>query len=106
MALTKTFVQDNGISTSYHKISEVVFSTKIDVDTADAANTAGTDATNELHVGVTSYLNEAYRKAEQPIDTCFYTFEITNEQESELSIRKLAYNQLKTLDEWSDAVDC
>ena len=100
MALTKTFVQDNGISTSYHKISEVVFSTKIDADTA------GTGATNELHVGVTSYLNEAYRRAEQPIDTCFYTFEITNEQESELSIRKLAYNQLKTLDEWSDAVDC
>ena len=100
MALSKTFIQDNGVSTSYHKISEVSFSTKTDTDVT------GTDTTNILYVGVTSYLNEAYRKAEQPIGTCFYTFEITDEQESETSIRKLAYSQLKTLGNWADAVDC
>lgn len=93
MALSKTFIQDNGISTSYHKVSKALVRT----DTNDGLN---------LRVYVTSYLNEAYRKNEQPIETSIYSFNISDEQESETSIRKLAYNQLKTLGNWADAVDC
>ena len=91
MALRKTFVEKNGISTSYHKVSNV---------------TVCCDEEISLHVGLTSYLDEIYREKEQSIQTHFYIFELTNEEEASTSARKLAYAKVKTLDEWADAIDC
>ena len=91
MALKKTFVKENGISTSYHKISNVT------VRSTDSLS---------LRVQVTSYLNEEYREKEQEIETLFYTFDLTSEEEDSMGARKLAYAKLKTLDEWAGAEDC
>ncbi len=93
MALCKTFVQENGISTSYHKITDV---------------TVRTEETNDINLRVflTSYMDKTYREKDQPINTDFYSFEISGELEESMSIRKLAYNQLRTLEKWSDAEDC
>ena len=92
MALNKTFVKDNGITTSYHKVSTVALD---DFDTAPS-----------LRVHVTSYLNEEYRKDGQAIETLYYNFDITSDEENETTARKLAYSKLKTLEEWADAIDC
>ena len=91
MALKKTFVKENGISTSYHKISN--------------ATVRATD-TLSLRVQLTSYLNEEYREKEQEIETLFYTFDLTSEEEDSMGVRKLAYAKPKTLEEWADAEDC
>lgn len=91
MALNKTFTQENGIATSYHKVSRVSIS-----------------ADNEMSMGVevTSYMNEDYRESDYPVTSLFYNFDITSEEEQSMSARKLAYAKLKTLPEWADAVDC
>ena len=91
MALKKTFLKENGISTLYHKISNVTLRSVEELS---------------LHVQVTSYLNEEYREKEQEIETLFYTFDITKEEEDGMGTRKLAYAKLKTLEEWADAEDC
>ena len=91
MALKKTFVKENGISMSYHKISNVT------LRSAEKLS---------LHVQVTSYLNEEYREKEQEIETLFYAFDITEEEENSMVTRKLAYAKLKTLEKWADAEDC
>ena len=91
MALKKTFVKENGISTSYHKISNVTLHSAEELS---------------LYVQVTSYLNEEYRQKEQEIETLFYTFGVTEEEENAMGARKLAYAKLKTLEEWADAEDC
>lgn len=91
MALKKTFVKENGISTSYHKISNVTLRSAEELS---------------LWIQVTSYLNEEYREKEQEIETLFYTFDITKEEEDSMGTRKLAYAKLKTLEEWADAEDC
>jgi hypothetical protein len=91
MALKKTFVKENGISTSYHKISNVTIRSLDELS---------------LHIQVTSYLNEEYREKEQEIETLFYTFDLVSEEEESMGARKLAYVKLKTLEEWADAEDC
>ena len=91
MALKKTFVKENGISTSYHKISNVT------VRSSDELS---------LRVQITSYLNEEYRKKEQEIETLFYSFDLTSGEEDSMGARKLAYAKIKTLEEWVDAEDC
>ena len=92
MALSKTFTQPNGITTSYHKVTRVSVSCR------------GEEI--DLGVEMTSYLNEEYRESENPITSLFYNFTVTGEEEQSMSARKLAYAKIKTLDEWADAVDC
>lgn len=92
MALNKTFTQENGVVTSYHKVTRV----------AIASHDNGLD----MGVEMTSYLDENYREKNTPITSMYYNFDITNEEEASTSARKLAYAKIKTLEEWADAVDC
>lgn len=97
MALNKTFLKENGITTSYHKVTTVNFSQ---------------DYSSESQVGlllgveITSFFNQEYRNNDQPIESEFYHFSITKEEEQETSAFKLAYNKIKELPQWIDAEDC
>lgn len=93
MALNKTFTQENGVTTSYHKVTRVTISSR-------------NDETLDMGVEMTSYLDENYREKNTPITSMYYNFDITDEEEQSTSARKLAYTKIKTLAEWSDAVDC
>ena len=99
MALSKTIVKNNGIITSYHKVTSVTISQESYLTSDDTNNV-------QLAVKLTSYLNEEYRQNEQPIETEMYYFSATSEEEASTSARKLAYEKLKTLSIWADATDC
>lgn len=92
MALLKKFSQPNGIITEYHRISQVDLSLY-------------NDETN-LSVTVTSYLNKEYREAGHHIELLNYNFMLDEGEDENVGLRQLAYNKLKTLNEWVDAVDC
>ena len=50
MALSKSFITENGIHTEYHKISEVIVNTSRD-----------TEKESKLFIKVDSYVSQAYR---------------------------------------------
>ena len=58
-----------------------------------------------MRVELTSFMNEEYRKNDEPIETQYFGFPITEEEEN-TGARKLAYAKIKELDAWADAVDC
>lgn len=99
MALNKTLIQDNGITTSYHKVTRATF-----ID-SNGEHPSEEYIPLRLQVNVTSFLNEDYRKTGYSINSEIYTFDITAADE-ELGIRKLAYTKLKALDAFADAEDC
>ena len=100
MALKKTIVLPNGVTTNYHKINFISFS--------DSNGEYPTEEKQPLRldVSVISFLNEEYRKNCQAIETKFYNFIITQEEEESLSLRKLGYAKLRTLEAFADAEDC
>ena len=97
MALNKTFIKDNGITTSYHKVTTVNLSCNHDEENQN---------TLLLGLELTSFLNQEYRENEQPIESDYYHFSITKEEEQETSAFKLAYKKIKELPQWADAEDC
>ena len=97
MALNKTIIKDNGITTSYHKVTTVNFSQDYSSDNQDGLL---------LGVEITSFFNKEYRNNDQPIESEFYHFSITKEEEQETSAFKLAYKKIKELPQWADAEDC
>lgn len=99
MALNKTLIQDNGITTSYHKVTRATF-----ID-SNGEHPSEEYVPLRLQVNVTSFLNEEYREAGHSITSNIYSFNITSEEET-AGIRKLAYNKLKTLEIFADAEDC
>ena len=100
MALKKLFTQENGIATEYHKVTRVTF-----IDN-NGEYPSEDKIPLTLQVKLTSYLNEGYRKSGHSIDSEMYIFDITDEEEETLGIRKLAYAKLKELDTFADAEDC
>lgn len=92
MALKKVVTYDNGTSSEYHKISNVILD----------SNDEGT----RIFVTVNSYLNQEFREKNAPIETKNYSFDIKENEDYDTGIRQLAYNKLKDLDEWADAEDC
>jgi len=99
MALSKKIVKDNGITTSYHKVTTVTISQKPYL-------LPEADDNIYMSVELTSYFNEEYRHNSTPIESNMYYFNITSEEEESTSARKLAYSKIKTLDMWADATDC
>ena len=99
MALQKTIVQNNGITTSYHKIRKVIL--------IDDNGSYGTTEKISLRINVVviSYVNEEYRITSNAVKTETYDFTITDEEEL-IPIRQLGYEKLKTLDIFKDAIDC
>ena len=99
MALYKEIVKDNGVTTSYHKVTSVTISQEPYIYTES-------DKDIQLTVKLTSYLNQEYRENNQPIESQMFYFNITSEEEESTSARKLAYAKIKSIENWADAVDC
>ena len=91
MALNKNITLENGCEVNYHRISSISL-----------------HLTNEViaHVVIDSYVNENYRRLDQPVTSDCYLVNITTEEEEDTGIRSLLYNKLKDLEAWSDATDC
>lgn len=99
MALNKIITQENGIATSYHKVTRVTF-----ID-SNGEYPSEEHIPLKLQVNVTSFLNKDYRETGHSISSDIYLFSVTDEEET-LGIRKLAYDKLKTLEVFADAEDC
>ena len=67
MALCKTITKDNGITTSYHKVTSVTVN----------QDPSFTETSRQLSVKLTSYLNQEYRENNQPIENQMFYFSIT-----------------------------
>ena len=84
----------NSIETSYHRITGV----SLEVETEKRLM---------LIVRLESYLDREYRDKTQPIYSKNYHLPLTSDESVEnISIRQFAYDKLKELPEWADAVDC
>ena len=88
MALCKEMTSHAGITTNYHRISNV--------------SLQGTALKCEMD----SYVSAEYRELESPADHQYFMFEITVEEEESMGIRQLAYTKIKELPEWEGAEDC
>lgn len=88
MALMKELTNATGITTNYHRVS--------DVSLRD----------NNLYCTLKSYVSKDYRDLERHADMTHYDFEITVEEEESMGIRQLCYKKIKELPEWADAIDC
>ena len=122
MALNKLIILDNGITTTYHRISTVNLdlyekivrvSESSDTFNEETGETIHTDPVYEtvksalLKVKLLSYVNKDYRdnsSTKNASSKDFY-FEITPE-ESNSNLRELAYDKLKLIEEFKDAEDC
>jgi hypothetical protein len=88
MALSKVLTNDHGITTNYHKVGRV--------------SLIGT----RLSCSIDSYVSEEYRAQEKRAASTTFNFAITVEEEESMGIRALCYTKIKSLEGWSDAVDC
>lgn len=93
MALSKTIIQDNGVETSYHKVTEVYLRVE-------------DNGKLMLMIRLESYLDREYRDKNKPISFKNYNIFLSSDEAENLSIRQYAYSKLKELPEWADAVDC
>ena len=98
MALQKTIIKNNGVEMSYHRITGVDL--MVETNSNDEDNL-------RLMIRLQSYLNKEYRGRSCPIDSEHYMIPLTTDESTEISgIRQFAYDKLKELPEWADAVDC
>ena len=94
MALNKKITKENGIETSYHRITGVC----LEVEAEDRLM---------LIIRLESYLDREYRDKAQPIYSKNYHLPLTSDESVEsMSIRQFAYDKLKELPEWADAIAC
>ena len=106
MALYKEIVKDNGIIATYHKIKNVSImmrSPHVDEETNEIK-----ENTHLLSVKVRSYVSEEYRRnsEDNAVSNRDYHFRITLEEIAETPVLALAYNKLKKLSVYADAIDC
>ena len=99
MALKKVIVQDNGITTEYHKVNRVSLIDRNGEYPSDEKFPICINAT------VISFLNEEYREAGHSISSEIYTFTL-DEGEADRELRSLVYSKLKELDTFAGAEDC
>lgn len=98
MALQKTITKNNGVEMSYHRITGVDLMVETNNNDEDSLI---------LIVRLQSYLNKDYRDRNCPIDSEHYMIPLATDGSTEISsIRKFAYDKLKELPEWADALDC
>lgn len=90
MALQKTKKLYNGIVTNYHKIDNI------------------TIRPNYLEIHVASFADEDYRRdaLENAIDGEYYFFEVDLSELESKDIYSLAYEKIKTVEDFLDAIDC
>lgn len=98
MAIQKTIIKNNGVEMSYHRITNV--------DLMVGTNNSDEDNL-KLMIRLQSYLNEEYRDRNCPVDSEHYMISLSTDESTEISgIRQFAYDKLKELPEWADAIDC
>lgn len=98
MALQKTITKNNGVEMSYHRITGVDLMVETNNNDEDSLI---------LMVRLQSYLNKEYRDRNCPIDSEHYMIPLATDENTKISsIRQFAYDKLKELPEWTDAVDC
>jgi hypothetical protein len=88
MALSKVKTNATGITTTYHRVNDVILQD------------------NSLNCSLCSYVSQEYREANRPADYSHFEFEITLEEEESMGIRKLCCKKIKELPEWAEAADC
>ena len=88
MALLKNQTNQDGVTTSYHKINNLSLRDSV------------------LSCQLSSYVSKEYRSLERPADSYAFRFFITVEEEESMGIRQLAYAKIKALEQWMDAEDC
>ena len=88
MALSKQIVNEDGITTNYHKVGYVSLQD------------------NTLSCLVNSYVSKDYRNLGRNAASQMFYFEITTEEEESMGIRQLCYTKIKCLEDWIDAEDC
>lgn len=88
MALSKEIKNNQGIVTTYHKVSNVTL------------------RDGRLSCTLDSYVSTEYRNAEQSADSSMFRFNITLAEEESMGIRALCYSKIKELEDWADASDC
>lgn len=88
MALSKIKISEEGFSTSYHKVTEVVIRDEF------------------MRCLMSSYVSKEYRDLERPAHSKIFNFIISLEEEESMGARQLAYKKIKELEEWADAEDC
>ena len=98
MALQKTIIKNNGEEMNYHRITAVDLIVNTNSNDEDSLR---------LIIRLESYLNKEYRDRNCPIDSEHYMIPLTTDEGTEISgIRQFAYDKLKELPEWADAIDC
>ena len=98
MALQKTITKNNGVEMSYHRITGVDLMVETNSNDENSLR---------LMIRLQSYLNKEYRDRNCPIDSEHYMIPLTTDEGTEISgIRQFAYDKLKEMPMWSDAVDC
>lgn len=95
MALKKTIIEKNGITTEYHKIKFITLSDKKE----DKYN---------ITVGVGSYVNEAIRQEseEYVVVERYYELDVLATEVENESIYKILYNELKKTKDFEGAENC
>lgn len=88
MALAKELVNNKGVVTNYHRVSDVTLSE------------------NRLRCKLESYVSRDYRDADMCADSSRFRFDITVAEEESMGIRALCYTKIKALESWADAADC
>lgn len=91
MALGKNILENNGVITTYHRIEGIAFGHN-----------------KSLSCILDSYVSKEFSEdMSNKINSHSYTFEnIDSYEEESFGIRELAYNKIKNLEEWQDAIDC
>ena len=90
MALSKTYVTPQGVTTNYHRVS-----------TATLMHNGTLDCTLESFVSKDYATDGNYVTEHQ-----FLVENVPLEEEEATGIRKLAYMKIKEHPDWNDAVDC
>lgn len=105
MALSKEITLQNGVKATYHRISMLRLEISEKEETVSEA--VETVIHRILYVQLLGYTDKSFREADAgntAMSDDFY-FEL-DQAESESNLRRIAYEKLKLIDKFADAIDC
>lgn len=110
MALNIGITLNSGVTANYHKITKLNLDiSEREVSVVDENNKTSTtiETVRLLTAHVSGYASQEIRESgiNNYLTKDRYCFYIT-EKESEENLRTVAYDYLKTLDKYEDAIDC
>lgn len=98
MALYKSITDARGLTTSYHKITHIALNTNL---------SAAEKNDLKMTIGLSSYADQSYRENDlhNYLQVNHYAFDLSMEEANAQSIFTIAYDKLKTLGSFQDAID-